>query len=616
MNNNAEKFRERILIVDDQSSIRNMLLEMLTSKYDCQTASSGEEAQGILENEKFNLVLSDIEMGGMSGIELIPHILELSPDTVVVMISSNQDIESAINAQRLGAFDYIRKPFEFSQFELAIKRALNHNALLNNKRKYENHLEEMVKTRTDELNFLSNYDVLTNLPNRNLFEDRLAQALTLANYNKQDLAVLLLSVNRLKDIDDAYGQTQVDHLLQEIAERLKNHSFDGVTIAKFDSSEFAIMLTQITSTEDVIEFTNNIKAAIEKPFIVENKEIFVTFSIGICLFPTDGRDSQILLKNARAALSRSKEHGLNNYQFYTTDMNTFALVRLAMENNLRGAVERDEFEVYYQPKVCVKTQEIVGMEALIRWQHPTLGIFSPDEFIPLAEETGLIVPLGELVLRNACQQIKIWHDEGFPQLTVSVNLSAFQFQQTDLLARIAKIIDETGIDPVFLEFELTESAVMKNVGYAGNIMAQLKKMGIKISIDDFGTGYSSLGYLKRLPVDILKIDKSFIKDMTIDPDDASLVMTIISLAHNLGLKVIAEGVETDEQLRFLKLLRCDQWQGYLCSKPVPANELKELLCAKDLNNTTVARNRFLKLIEKIESNELNSFNSEYPIKPI
>ncbi|HRH44851.1 MAG TPA: EAL domain-containing protein [Pyrinomonadaceae bacterium] len=611
MNNNSEKLRARILIVDDQTVIRNMLFEMLTTKYDCQTASSGEEAIGFLEKEKFNLVLSDIEMGGMSGIELIPHILELSPDTVVVMISSNQDIESAINAQRLGAFDYIRKPFEFSQFELTIERALNHNVLLNNQRKYENHLEEMVKQRTDELNFLSNYDVLTNLPNRNLFEDRLAQALSLANYNKQDLAVLLLSVNRLKDIDDAFGQTQVDHLLQEIAERIKNHSFDGVTIAKFDSSEFAIMLTQITSTEDVIEFTNDIKTAIEKPFVIENEEIFITFSIGICLFPTDGKDSQVILKNARAALSRSKEHGLNNYQFYTTDMNTFALVRLAMENNLRGAVERDEFEVYYQPKVCVKTQEIVGMEALIRWQHPTLGIFSPDEFIPLAEETGLIVPLGELVLRNACRQIKIWHEEGFPYLTVSVNLSAFQFQQTDLLARIAKIIDETGMDPASLEFELTESAVMKNVGYAGNIMNQLKKMGIKISIDDFGTGYSSLGYLKRLPVDILKIDKSFIKDMTIDPDDASLVMTIISLAHNLGLKVIAEGVETDEQLRFLKLLRCDQWQGYLCSKPVPADELKELLCAKDLNNATVARNRFLKLIEKIESNEPKPINSEY-----
>lgn len=612
MNNNSEKLRARILIVDDQTVIRNMLFEMLTTKFDCQTASSGEEAIGFLEKEKYNLVLSDIEMGGMSGIELIPHILELSPDTVVVMISSNQDIESAINAQRLGAFDYIRKPFEFSQFELAIERALNHNSLLNNQRKYENHLEEMVKQRTDQLNFLSNYDVLTNLPNRNLFEDRLAQALSLANYNKQDLAVLLLSVNRLKDIDDAFGQTQVDHLLQEIAERIKNHSFDGVTIAKFDSSEFAIMLTQITSTEDVIEFTNDIKTAIEKPFVIENEEIFITFSIGICLFPTDGKDSQVILKNARAALSRSKEHGLNNYQFYTTDMNTFALVRLAMENNLRGAVERDEFEVYYQPKVCVKTQEIVGMEALIRWQHPTLGIFSPDEFIPLAEETGLIVPLGELVLRNACKQIKIWHEEGFPYLTVSVNLSAFQFQQTDLLARIAKIIDETGMDPASLEFELTESAVMKNVGYAGNIMTQLKKMGIKISIDDFGTGYSSLGYLKRLPVDILKIDKSFIKDMTIDPDDASLVMTIISLAHNLGLKVIAEGVETDEQLRFLKLLRCDQWQGYLCSKPVPADELKELLCAKDLNNTTVARNRFLKLIEKIESNEPKSLNPEYP----
>lgn len=573
----AQDNKMRILIVDDEVLIRNILTEILGEKYSCSTANSGEEALKLLQTEEFNLVLSDIEMSGMNGIELISHVHKFSPETVVVMISGSQDIESAIGSLRVGAFDYIKKPFDLDHIEIAIDRAIDHHLLLVAKHQYENHLEELVKKRTEELNYLSYYDVLTDLPNRSLFEDRLSQALSQANFNHQNLAILLLSLNRFKDIYDALGQTLGNQLLQDVARQLKNYLLKGVTIAKFEGDEFAILLTQINNTEEIVEFTNNLKEALNLPFVIENNEIFITFNLGISLFPTDGNDAQTLLKNAGVALSRSKEEGRNNYQFYTTDMNILAVKRLEMEISLRRALERKEFEVYYQPKLCTKTRKIVGMEALVRWHHPTLGFISPAEFIPLAEETGLILPLGEWVLRTACYQIKLWNEQGFPLLKVSVNLSAYQFQQQNLLETISKIIEETKIDPNYLELEMTESSIMKNETSAVTILHQLKEAGIKISIDDFGTGYSSLSHLKKLPLDVLKIDKSFVQDMTVSPDDASLVMTIITLAHNLGLKVIAEGVETEEQLRFLHLLRCDEWQGFLYSKPVPADQFEELL---------------------------------------
>lgn len=575
--NQIESKKIRILIVDDIKAVRNLLSDILSEKYTCVTAGSGEEALNLIHNEKFNLVLSDIEMNGMSGIELISHIREHSPEIVVMMISGSQNIESAIESMRVGAFDYIKKPFEIEQIEINIERAVKHHLLLVAKHQYENHLEELVKIRTEELYHISHFDVLTGLPNRSLFEDRLNQALSHVNYSQQNLTVMLLSLNRLKDVYDVLGASTGNHLLQEVASRLKTQQREGVTIARFEGDEFALMVTQINSTEGVIEFTNGLIKSLNLPFLINCNEIFITFSIGISLFPTDGNNVQDLLKNAGVALSRSKEQSPNNFQFFTSEMNILAVRRMEMENDLRRALERQEFEVYYQPKLCTASRNIIGMEALVRWHHPTLGFISPIEFIPLAEETGLIIPLGEWVLRTACRQIKEWNNQGFPPLKVSVNLSARQFQQQNLFEIIGNIIDETEIDPNFLELEMTESTILKNEDYAHSTLCRLRNLGIRISIDDFGTGYSSLSYLKQLPLDILKIDKSFVRDITNSPDDASLVMTIISLAHNLGLKVVAEGVETDEQLRFLHLLRCDEWQGFLYSRPIPADEFKEML---------------------------------------
>jgi polar amino acid transport system substrate-binding protein len=414
------------------------------------------------------------------------------------------------------------------------------------------------------------------LPNRILFEDRLSTALVSARHNQQILAVVFFSFDQFKKIYNTLGNLPGLQLLQEVAERLKIHIPRDTTVARFEADEFALLLTQIENVEDIIEFISNINLALKSPIVVESREVFITASIGISVFPNDGMDTQTLLNNASVALSRVKEQGGNNYEFYATGMNAKAIERLEMENKLRRAVEHQEFEVYYQPKVNINTKKIVGMEALIRWQHPEFGIILPSDFISLAEETGIIIPIGEWILRAACIQNKIWIDAGF-NLEVSVNLSARQFQQPNLLQVITEILEETDFPPELLNLEVTESSIMKNADSAISMLTEIKKKGIKISIDDFGTGYSSLGYLKSLPIDTLKIDKSFVNDVTTNQDDAALVMAIITLAHNLRLKVIAEGVETEEQFRFLHLLRCDECQGYLFSKPVPSDDFKNLL---------------------------------------
>lgn len=566
----------KILIIDDEKFVRNILFDILSETYQCKTASSAEDALQILETEQFNLVLSDIRMRGMSGIEMIPKVLNTSPDTVVMTISGEQNIESAIEAMQAGTFDYITKPFELDTVKMSVERALKHHFLLVAKRRYENQLEELVEERTKQLNYLAFYDSLTELPNRTLFEDRFSQALPLAKQKGQPLAMLLLSLDRFKKIQETLGYNFSFLLIREVADRLQSQIATGATVARFENDEFALLLPQINGTEEIVEIIENIKESLKLPINLDDHEIFISASVGISLFPVDGKDVQTLQKNAAVALSRAREQGEDGYQFYTEEMNSIALRRLELENKLRRALERDEFEVYYQAKKDFTSGEVVGMEALVRWNHPELGIVSPAEFIPLAEESGLIIPLGEWILRTACQQTKILQEEDL-NLRVSVNLSTRQFQEGCLAKKIIKIVEETGINPQNLELEVTESALMHNAESAVSILNEIRNAGVKISIDDFGTGYSSLGYLKRLPIDVLKIDRSFVQDITNDPTDASLVMAIISLAHSLRLKIVAEGVETAEQLKLLHLLRCDEWQGFLFSKPITFEKFRELI---------------------------------------
>ena len=433
------------------------------------------------------------------------------------------------------------------------------------------------KQTQEQLNHLAYHDALTDLPNQVLFKDRLKQAIALSRRNDHLQAVLLLNLDRFKTINDSLGYTAGDRLLQSVAQRLTSCVRESDTVARFGGDEFAILLTQIPRAQDAANVARAIKQALDQAFLFEDQEIFVSTSIGISCYPQDGRDTAGLLKTAGAALDRAKVQGGNVFQFYTAGGTTRALKQLVLESNLRPGLERAEFVVQYQPQVGVRGFQLAGMEALVRWQHPSLGLLYPSEFVPLAEESGLIISLGDWVMRTACLQNKLWQDAGLTPLTLSVNFSARQFQQASFIEDVARILKDTNLDPRWLELELAESSIMKDPEEAIEKLHELKLMGIKVAIDDFGTGYSSLNYLKRFPIDTLKIDKTFVSDVCRDPHDTAIVRAIIDLGHALDLTVIAEGVETKEQLQYLSALECDVVQGFLFSKALSASAFEELL---------------------------------------
>jgi diguanylate cyclase (GGDEF)-like protein len=566
-----------ILVIDDDPQIRQVLLELLGASYECTAVCSAEEALALLLTEKFDVVMSDIMMGGISGLEMLPQVLQRSPDMVVVMISGEQTIESAIEAMRAGAFDYITKPFDLRHVEAAVRRALEHHELREAKRRYEEHLEELVEQRTAERDHLAYHEALTGLPNRILFRDHLTLAIAQARRHEQMLVVIFISIDRFKRLNDTLGHGMGDRMLCGVAERLARIGDEGDTVASCGGEEFALLVSGVSRTESAVRVAQKVQEALKSPFNFDGHELFITVSVGIGLYPYDGADAQTLLQNTGVALAGARQQGGDNYQFYRADMNDQSFKRLELENSLRRAVERDEFVVYYQPQINIKTSQIVGMEALVRWQHPELGLISPMEFIPLAEETGLIVPIGEWVLRTACAQNKAWQEARFAPLQVSVNFSPRQFQQPDLVEQVKRAVGDARLEPRYLGIELTESSIMKDAELTIKTLQQLKETGVQVSIDDFGTGYSSLSYLKRFPIDILKIDISFVRNSTTDPRDAAIIRAIITLAHSLNLKVIAEGVETQEQLRFLSSLRCDEVQGYLFGTPLPAEAFRQIL---------------------------------------
>ncbi|MFZ5593501.1 MAG: bifunctional diguanylate cyclase/phosphodiesterase [Pseudomonadota bacterium] len=441
------------------------------------------------------------------------------------------------------------------------------------------------KKAQEHIQRLSYHDPLTGLPNRLLLQDRIGLAIAEAQRNNTTVAVLFLDLDRFKTINDSLGHLVGDKLLQQMAQRLSACLHEAATVSRIGGDEYVIVLPNISETSVVADTAHNLLTAVSAPLAVEGQTFHVSASIGISLYPGDGQDVQTLMKYADTAMYHAKENGRNNFRFFMPQLNLWASERLEMENDLRQALERGEFVLYYQPQVEMVSGHVTGLEALIRWPHPTKGMLSPDRFISIAEETGIIILLGEWVLRSACTQGVIWQQQGLKPLPIGVNLSAAQFHQHGLVENISRILHGTGLPPQLLELEITESMLMRHAEPNIAVLERLSKMGIKIAIDDFGTGYSSLNYLKRFPIDRLKIDKSFVQHITTDPEDAAIVSAIIALAASLEMEVIAEGVETRQQRDFLHDQGCHLYQGHLCAQPMPAENViaylqEATLCAK------------------------------------
>ena len=544
------------------------------------TASWGENAPAIAEF----LALTK-KMSVPSGVDLPGRAWAGHEPLVLTDVGSEQGFSRTTAALQAGLHGALALPIvaagrNFGVIELFSAGTIQpDDALMQLLKSLSSQIGQSFQRRLaeDQLRFIATHDSLTDLPNRSLFNERLRHALHQGTRYTRGIAVMFIDMDRFKVVNDSLGHSAGDRLLQDSAKRLAECLRESDTVARLGGDEFVVMIENFTAPKDAIAVAQKALASLAKPFFVDGQEFLMSASIGISTFPDDGKDAETLLKNADIAMYRAKDQGRNNYQFYSAQMNKHTFERLAMESSLRRAVERNEFQLHYQPKLDLRTGAIAGVEALVRWQHPDWGMVSPAQFIPLAEETGLIVQIGEWVLRAACEQNKRWRDQGIPPLRVAVNLSARQFAQKTLLSDIAKTIAQSGLTPDCIELEITESLVMTNPEHATETLHKLKTMGISLSIDDFGTGYSSLAYLKRFPIDCIKIDRSFIKDIPTEADDMAITRGVIALGHSLRLKVVAEGVETVEQQNFLRSNGCDEMQGFLFSKPLPAEEVTTLL---------------------------------------
>ncbi len=563
-----------ILIVEDEPAIRDLLSQMLSDEYDCVTAASAKDALEECQRARFDLVISDINLGGMTGVEMTPSILRVSPETVVMLISGAQSVDVAIDAMRVGVFDYVRKPFDYDQVLAAVRRALDHHASLVEKHRHASQLQTLVEQKSAELQHLTRHDPLTGLPNESLFEEMFREPVV---SSATGLAgVMMIGISNLRSIRDTLGQDVADQIMLEVSVRLRALTA-AKSLARVNGDRFAILLSSF-GPQRSSRMASEIFDVLRRHIRTEGRDIHLHVNIGISLHAEQGTVQEDLLRNAGVALREAEEAGVGRHAFFASEMNQKAVRRFALESNLRRALERNELSLLYQPKIDVRTRQPLGMEALLRWNSGELGPVSPDVFIPVAESSELIVPIGEWVLRTACKQARVWHEQGFP-LQVSVNLSPRQFQDEGLSNNIWNILDEAAIEPIFLNLEVTESSIMTDQEAAAEILTRLQSLGVRISVDDFGTGHSSFGYLHRLPIDVLKIDKTFVSSMTIDAHAATLVRTLITLAHDLRLKVVAEGVETEAQLEALRTLGCDEWQGFLHSRPLSVSDFEKGLRA-------------------------------------
>ena len=532
------------------------------------------EFRGALENNL--LALSSESLG--------KNVVEIMPSDIAQSIMSC--IEIALQTGDLQSFEY--QPWMSDcQYELrfVVSGDDKVSVIVTNVSDY--------KQATERVKYLATHDTLTGLPNRYLFNDRLKQAMAHAEREKQLLALLFLDIDNFKHINDTIGHKAGDELLKSIANRLMicMRRTDSISrsatealehlVARLGGDEFTILLTDVRNIQDPAIVAQRILKMMSEPFVIGTQEIFVTASMGIAVYPADGNDIDTLLINADVAMYQAKNHGRNNYQYYSESMNIFTFERFAIENKLRKAMDNNEFMLFYQPQIDLSTGRMIGVEALIRWLQPDLVLIKPGQFIPLAEQTGLIIPIGEWILHTACAENRAWQKAGLKPMRMTVNVSSIQFAQNNFLETVSKILSDTGLEPKYLQLELTESTLMQDSQNAIKKLQSLQTMGIQVAIDDFGTGYSSLSYLKRFPLSTLKIDYSFVKDLITSPNDQAIVKAIINLAHNFNLKVIAEGVENRKQLAFLRGCGCEGVQGYLICPPVNSAVLAEFAKKKN-----------------------------------
>jgi diguanylate cyclase (GGDEF)-like protein len=564
----------KILVIEDERAIRLNLLKLLGAEgFQAIVAENGIKGVQLAQTEQPDLIICDIMMPELDGYGVLSA-LQQNPNTATIpfiFLTAKGDRSDWRQGMNLGADDYLTKPFTRAELLEAIASRLQKQVSLTQRHSLE------LQQAEDQLNYLLRYNHLTNLPNRLLLQERFTQLLTQLEPRGQKIPILSIGIEQLKQIHTTLGPNSGDLLLQTVAQRLLNRVGPQDTVAHLGAAQFAILLTTTHQKREVAQIAETILEAFSSPFLVGVHEIFLAAKIGIAFCGRDGRDLDTLIKHASAARDDAKKPGKKPYQFYMASIGAKSQDALLLELELHQALERAEFQLYYQPKVNLQTGEIKGAEALVRWFHPVRGEVSPAEFIPLAEKTGFIVPLGEWVLRTACAHAKVWQAAGLPPIRVAVNLSGHQFNQPQLSRLVAEILSETELDSSYLELEVTESSLMQNPEAAIATLSELKSLGILLSIDDFGTGYSSLSYLRQFPFDVLKIDRSFVSHLSKDTKNAAITTAILQLARSLNLKVVAEGVETEAELAFFQRHQCDEIQGYWFSPPVSAESFAELL---------------------------------------
>ena len=561
----------RILLVEDNPDDAELVLRTLRKggySLDSLRVDNEQDLKDALENSTWDVVLSDYSMPGFSGLAALNILKEQNLDLPFIIISGTIGEEVAVEAMRLGAHDYLMKN-NLIRLVPAIQREL-HDA----NERYARRIAEQT------LRHQAYHDVLTGLPNRWLLRDRMEQALAYVRKKDLHMGVLFLDLDRFKNLNDTLGHLVGDHLLRAVADRLKKVLSAWDTIARLGGDDFVLLLPDIKETSALEEKAQELLALFETPFELSGKSIYLDVSIGIAAYPDNGQDSDTLLKNAEATMYYAKAQGGKNYQFCSGDIQSATVDRFTIENELRVAIKNSELLLHYQPQFSLEDDSITGVEVLVRWQHPQRGMTPPDKFIPVAEDTGLIIPLGEWVLQKTVDDIARMREAGITLPRVAVNLSARQLYHHDTQDTLRKLLATGNLGSDVLEVEITESGIMQNPELAAENLITMKSIGVGVAIDDFGTGYSSLAYLKRFPIDVLKIDRAFVRDITLSSDDASIVKAILALAKALNLHVIAEGLETQAQYDYLKELGCNEGQGYMYARPMPFDDLLEFIREK------------------------------------